>query len=165
MRWLAPALLLALAACSTLERLVPAEPAAPVPAKAAGAGSQKPAPVSEARPTSDMGRIRAAMAILANPSGDESEALALVEPVARARGGDADARAMAGFLQAMALERRRLKESAAGAAARLRDERKATEAQKLRADALQERAAELQQKLDALADLEKTLSEKQVPNR
>jgi hypothetical protein len=146
-----------------IERPAPVDSASAKPAPAPASG--KPAPVADARPTSDLGRIKAAMAILATPNGDEAEALALVEPVARRSNGDGEARALAGFLQAMVLERRRLKESAAGANAKLRDERKAAEAQKQRADALQERAAELQQKLDALADLEKSLSEKQVTNR
>ena len=163
MRVAAPALALALAGCSLREG--PAAPGETAGEKAAPAAGAKPAPVVEARPTSDLGRIKAALAILASPSGDEGEALALVEPVARRTNGDADTRAMAGFVQGMALERRRLKESAAGANAKLREERKAAEAQKLRADALQERAAELQQKLDALADLEKSLSAKQVTNR
>ena len=151
----------ALAGCSTLEPLAPVSNArAPAPSVAASPGA-----VSAARrPTTELGRIKAALQVLSVPGGDEAEAQALVEPVART-GTDPEAKAMAGFLLALVQERRRLKESAAGANAKLRDERKNAETQKLRADALQERAAELQQKLDALAELEKSLSEKQVQNR
>jgi hypothetical protein len=72
---------------------------------------------------------------------------------------------MASFLHTMAGERRRLRESAAAANARLREERKAVDAQKQRADTLQERAAQLQQKLDALTELEKSLSDRPISNR
>ena len=76
------------------------------------------------------------------PQADETEILALVEPVAK-RDAPAPVKAMASFLQAQALERRRLRESAASARATLRDERRALETQKQRADALQERATAL----------------------
>ncbi|HUQ28434.1 MAG TPA: hypothetical protein VM051_07565, partial [Usitatibacter sp.] len=97
------------------------------------------------------------------PQADEAELLALVEPVAK-RDAPAPVKAMASFLQAQALERRRLRESAASARATLRDERRALEAQKQKAETLQERAAQLQQKLDALTELEKSLSDRQNPN-
>jgi len=113
------------------------------------------------RDPSEVTRIKAALAwSLASPS-DDAELHALVDPVARASGGDADVRSMASFLQALAAERRRAKESAAAASARLRDERRAMEAQRQRADASQERAAQLQQKLDALTEIEKSLSDRQ----
>jgi uncharacterized protein YlxW (UPF0749 family) len=72
---------------------------------------------------------------------------------------------MASFLLVQIAERRRLKEGAATAGSRLREERRATEAQKQRADALQERAAQLQQKIEALTELEKSLSDRQPPSR
>ena len=72
---------------------------------------------------------------------------------------------MASFLLLQAAERRRLKEGVAAAGSRLRDERRAHEAQKQRADALQERAAQLQQKIDALTELEKSLSDRPVQTR
>ena len=72
---------------------------------------------------------------------------------------------MASFLLIQSAERRRLKEGAAAAGSRLRDERRAHEAQKQRADALQERASQLQQKIDALTELEKSLSERPVHTR
>lgn len=117
------------------------------------------------RENDDLTRVKAALAVaVANPA-EDAELSALVDPVAKRDGGDADVRSMASFLQVMASERRRLRESAAAAAARLRDERKASEAQKQRADALQERAAQLQQKLDAFTEIEKSLSDRQVPPR
>ncbi len=70
---------------------------------------------------------------------------------------------MASFLQGIAHERRRLKESAAAAGAKLRDAQRARDNEKQRAEALQERAAQLQQKLDALTDLEKSLSDRPTP--
>ena len=72
---------------------------------------------------------------------------------------------MASFLHGIALERRRLKESAAATGARLREAQKARDNEKQRAEALQERAAQLQQKLDALTDIEKSLSDRTTPPR
>ena len=110
------------------------------------------------RDPADIARVKAALALtLATPS-EESEILALVDPVAKKDNGDRDARSMAGFLQVLAHERRRLKESAAAAGNRLRDERRLHEAEKQRADLLQ-------QKLDALTELEKSLSDRPTPTR
>ncbi len=110
-------------------------------------------------------RLKAAIALtLARPA-DETEVLTLIEPVLHGDSATRQAQGMASFLQAIALERRRMRESAAGASARLKDERRALEVQKQRADALQERAAQLQQKLDALSELEKSLSDRGSPNR
>ena len=113
------------------------------------------------RDGSDLTRVKAALALSLASPGDDAELHALVDPVARASGGDADVRSMASFLQALAAERRRARESAAAATGRLRDERRAAESEKKRADALQERAAQLQQKLDALTEIEKSLSDRQ----
>jgi hypothetical protein len=115
------------------------------------------------REASDVARIKAAMAMTLSGT-DEGDVLALVDPVAR-RETDAEVRAMASFLQGIAHERRRLKESAAAAGAKLRDAQRARDTEKQRAEALQERAAQLQQKLDALTDLEKSLSDRQNPTR
>jgi hypothetical protein len=106
----------------------------------------------------DLARVRAALALSLAPHADEGEILALVEPVAARTEAPADLRGMASFLQALAVERRRLRESAATAGNKLRDERHAREQEKQRADVLQERATELQKKLDALSELEKSLS-------
>jgi len=114
---------------------------------------------------SDLERVRAALALSLAPHADEAEVLALVEPVARHGDAPPDVRGMASFLQAMATERRRLRESAAAAAQKLRDERRAREQEKQRADSLQERAADLQQKLDALSQLEKSLSNRPPTSR
>lgn len=113
----------------------------------------------------DLVRVKAAAALALAQPGEDGEVVALVEPVARREGADADLRSMASFLHAMVLDRRRLRESAAAAGARVRDERRLAEAQKQRADALQERAAALQQKLDAFTEIEKSLSDRQVPPR
>ena len=120
--------------------------------------------MAKSRPN-DLAQVKIALALALQPQVDEGEILALVEPVARREVAEDDVRAMASFLQVQALERRRLKESAATASNRLRDERRATEAQKQRADALQERAALLQQKIDALTEIEKSLSDRQVQGR
>lgn len=122
--------------------------------------------------SSDLARMKTALVMsLARPA-EEGDILALVEPVSRKAGADPDLKAVASFLQALAADRRRLRESATAAGARLRDERRALEAQKQRADvqqqradALQERAAQLQQKLDALTEIEKSLSDRQPPSR
>jgi len=113
---------------------------------------------------SDLSRVKAAMALTISAQGDEADILVLVDPLVKAR-TDPDVRAMASFLQGIALERRRLKESAAAAGARMRDAQKARDTEKQRAEALQERAAQLQQKLDALTDIEKSLSDRTTPTR
>jgi signal transduction histidine kinase len=117
------------------------------------------------RQPTDVARLKVAMAMVVAPQSEESDILAVVDPIARKESADAEVRAMASFLQGIASERRRLKESAATAGARLRDERRARETEKQRAEAMQERAAQLQQKLDALTDLEKSLSDRQGPPR
>lgn len=114
---------------------------------------------------SELATLRIALALSAAPQSDDAEILALVEPLAGNGQAGAEVRGMASFLHAMASERRRLRESSAAAGARSRDDRRAYEAQKQRADALQERAATLQQKLDALTNLEKSLSSRQAPKR
>ena len=109
----------------------------------------------------DLARVKAALALaLASPA-DDADLSALVEPIAKRDGGDADVRSVASFLQAIAAERRRQRESAAANAVRARDDRRAADTQKQRADALQEKAAQLQQKLDALTEIEKSLSDRQ----
>lgn len=113
----------------------------------------------------DLARTKAAIALLLTPQPDEAEVLSLVEPVARRESGDPALRGMASFLHAMASERRRLRDSAAAANARLRDERKAHEAQRTRADAALERALQLQQKLEALTEIEKSLSDRPLSSR
>jgi hypothetical protein len=168
---------LGLAACTMFERTEPpAETRSAVPATPAtpAAGEELVQYVSrlramneaaltaeaarQRREPGDMARVRAALALTLMRESDEGDILALVEPVAKKDNGDRDVRAMAGFLQAVANERRRLKESAATAGKGLREERRLHEAQKQRADALQ-------QKLDALTDLEKSLSDRPSPTR
>jgi hypothetical protein len=173
-----------LGACATVERIVPIPvlwpPGGPsssalsedlVDYIARARGMNEAALAAEAtrarqaatKDAGDLARVKAGIAVSLLPQADEAEILALVEPVAK-RDAPAPVKAMASFLQAQALERRRLRESAASARATLRDERRALETQKQRADALQERATALQQKLDALVELEKSLSDRQSPN-
>jgi hypothetical protein len=118
-----------------------------------------------AREASDMARTRLAIALTLSAPADEAEILGLVDPVARKETAPADVRAVASFLHSIVSDRRRLRESATAANARLRDERRAVEAQKQRADTLQERAAQLQQKLDGLTELEKSLSDRPSQSR
>jgi hypothetical protein len=116
--------------------------------------------------TSELARLKAAMAMTIAAQAEEGDILALVDPLAKKDSRiDVDVRAMASFLQGIAQERRRLKESAAASGARLRDAQRARDTEKQRADALHERAAQLQQKLDALTELEKSLSDRQSPPR
>ncbi|QJR10245.1 hypothetical protein DSM104443_01299 [Usitatibacter rugosus] len=106
----------------------------------------------------EVSRLKLALALSALQS-EESEILMLVEPLAREpKGIDPDVRAMASFLQHQTVERRKLKETAAAAGTKAKDDRRALESQRQRADTLQERNAQLQQKLDALTNLEKSLS-------
>jgi hypothetical protein len=65
---------------------------------------------------------------------------------------------MAALLNANAQERRRLKQRAINTAGELREERKLVEAQK-------QRAEQLQQKLDALTDLERSLATREAQTR
>ena len=103
--------------------------------------------------------VEAALALSLAATPDDAQILDLVAPVLAAQPpADPGIRAMAGFLQGMVLERRKLRESATAAAAKSRDERREALAQKQRADAQQERADRLQHKLEALTNLEKSLS-------
>jgi len=113
----------------------------------------------------DLARVKAALALSLASASEESEIISLVDPVARREKGDAGLKAMASFLHGLALDRRRLKESAAAASARLREERRSQEQLRSAANAAQERAAQLQQKLDALSALEKSLSDRTEPTR
>ena len=119
---------------------------------------------AQKQPT-DVAKLKVAMAMVVAPQAEEADILAVVDPIARKESAEAEVRAMASFLHGIAHERRRLKESAAAAGARLRDAQRARDSEKQRAEALQERAAQLQQKLDALTDLEKSLSDRQNPTR
>jgi hypothetical protein len=110
------------------------------------------------RDGSEIGKIKAAMALSLSPQAEESDIIALLEPALKRESGERDVRAMASFLHALATERRRLKESAAAAGAKLRDERRAAETQKQRAEVLQ-------QKLDALTELEKSLTDRNAQSR
>jgi hypothetical protein len=132
------------------------------PAVAAEATRQRQA---AQRDQTDLSRMKAALALSLTSPADETEMLSLIDPIARKPSADPDLKAMASFLQALAADRRRLRESANAAGARLREERRLHEAQKQRADALQERAVQLQQKLDALTEIEKSLSDRQPPSR
>lgn len=113
---------------------------------------------ANARPD-DTAYLEAALAVAVWPAGEDGEILARLAPVLRESPRAApELRAMAGFLQDWVLERRKLRESAAAASAKSRDDRREALAQKQRAEAQQERADRLQQKLEALTDLEKSLS-------
>jgi hypothetical protein len=118
-----------------------------------------------ARDNSDATRVRAALALSLAPQADDSDVLALVDPIVKRDNADPGVRVMASVLQAFAQERRRLRENAATARASVREEKRLAETQKQRADALQERAAQLQQKLDALTELEKSLSDRPAPSQ
>lgn len=113
---------------------------------------------ADAAPT-DLANLEAALALTVWPAAEDAEILARLTPVLReAPPAAPEMRAMAGFLQGMVFERRKLRESASAAAAKSRDDRREALAQKQRADAQQERADRLQQKLEALTNLEKSLS-------
>lgn len=175
---------LLLAACSALESLVPAPAATTTVARdpdvRVTAGGELVAYLARIRDlgeralaaettrqreaarasSSELESVKLALAMSLAPGSDEGEIATLMEPVSRKRTIDDDVRAMASFLLVQSAERRRLKEGVAAAGSRLRDERRAHEAQKQRADALQERAVQLQQKIEALTELEKTLSDR-----
>jgi len=110
------------------------------------------------RYANDLARVKAALALSLSSQSDEGEVLELVEPVMRRTNTDRDVRAMAAFVQAQAAERRRLKQRATIAAGELREERKLAESQA-------QRAEQLQQKLDALTNLEKSLAERETKTR
>ena len=167
---------LAIGGCAMVDRIASGGPAAPVSAadSVRSSGEELVAYLSrlrtlnesalaaeaarQKRETSDLGKVKAAMALSLSPQAEESDIIALVDTTVKKESADRDVRAMASFLHTLANERRRLKESAVGAAARLRDERRAMEVQKQRAESLQ-------QKLDALTELEKSLSDRTAPSR
>src|SRR6185503_10397584 len=117
------AMALALAACSGIEWPARGEPMRPAAVSEAGSGivayletlqgmseSRLAAEAARqraaaAREPGDAAKVKAAIALSLVPHADESEILALVEPVAAKRGAPSEVRAMASFLQAMAGER------------------------------------------------------------
>jgi hypothetical protein len=117
----------------------------------------------------DFARVELAMVLIASPQSDEAEILAVLSPALRDTPPvDTDLRAMAGFLHAIATERRKLREGLVATNAKLKEDRREAQSQKLRADAQQERADRLQQKLEALTNLEKSLANRKNatnPNR
>lgn len=118
------------------------------------------------REPSNLANLKVALALATAPQAEEADILALLEPLLREGATrDADVVAMASFLHVVVLDRRRLKESAAAAGLKARDERRAHETQKQRADSLQDRNALLQQKLDALTALEKSLSNRKTQGK
>jgi hypothetical protein len=123
---------------------------------------------AEAQPT-DFGRVELAIALVATPQSDDAEILAILVPVFRDMPPvDTELRAMAGFLQGVVSERRKLRDGLVAANAKAREDRREAQSQKLRADAQQERADRLQQKLEALTNLEKSLADRKnaaSPNR
>ena len=156
-------------ACAAVDRIAPASEAAAASTadelvaylarlRNMGESALNAEAARQKREAGDLARVKTALALSLSPQAEESDILALVDPIARKESADRDVKAMASFLQVLATERRRLKESAAATAVRLRDERRAHDAQKQRAEALQ-------QKLDALTDLEKSLSDRPVPSR
>ena len=108
------------------------------------------------REAGDMARVKAGLALALAQQSDDAEIIELVEPVTRR--GDRDVRAMASFVHSLAMERRRLKKEVASANGQLREERRNVESQKQRAEALQ-------QKLEGLTELEKSLAERQAAPR
>ena len=117
------------------------------------------APVIPAASAEPGETFKAAIALLLAQYPEDAEILALMDSRAESAG---DAQMMASFLHVLAAERRRLRETLA---VRAREDRRAQEALRTRAEAAQERAAQLQQKLDALTALEKSLSERQTSSR
>lgn len=108
------------------------------------------------REPGDLARVKAGLALALSQQSDEAEIIELVEPAMRR--GDRDVRAMASFVHSLAMERRRLKREVASANGQLREERRNVESQKQRAEALQ-------QKLEGLTELEKSLAERQATPR
>ena len=185
--------LLALSGCALVREPTPPAPSPPVTPAAPPIGRQGQSPADEviaylgqlramgepalaaegrrqrtaarAGPEGDLARVKAGLAFILATATEEAEILALVDPVAKREKSDPGLRAMASFLHELAVDRRRLKESAAAANARLRDEKRAQEQLRGTAAAAQERAAQLQQKLDALTELEKSLSDRKDTTR
>jgi len=111
------------------------------------------------REASHFALVEAAMAQTMAASPDDGQVVALVGPVLAAwPPAEPELRAMAGFLQGLATDRRKLRDGLATAQAKLRDDRREAHAQRLRADAQQDRADRLQAKLEALTNLEKALA-------
>ncbi len=118
------------------------------------------------REPSNLANLKVALVLVAAGQADEAEILFLVEPMLREGAvRDADVVSMASFLHVVVLERRRLKESVTASGAKSRDDRRAYETQKARADALLEKNVQLQQKLDALTALEKSLSSRRTQGK
>jgi hypothetical protein len=173
-RALLPVLLAAtLAGCAIAPSTPPPPPRAPATAERLLASLARmiamdehalAAEASRARETAERGTdsfasVEAALALSMAAAPDDAQVLALVAPVLAAYPPvEPEIRAMAGFLQAIASDRRKLRDSLATASAKSRDDRREAQSQRLRAEAQQERADRLQLKLEALTNLEKSLA-------
>lgn len=113
---------------------------------------------------SELNRLKYAMLLALSPgattTGDESELIALLEPLVTgplAAGPETDIRVLAVLLHGAALERRKLREQLRDTAARLnfvkRDDSKEAEARALRA-----RVEELEKKLNALKSIDRSVN-------
>ena len=132
--------------------------AAAVAALLAGCATTTVAPKAE----DDMAAYlrRATSALHAARAGDEAELQALSSAVEKAAVSEPRLKPLASFLHEVAIDRRRLRDNLTASTAKLRDERRAHEALRARVDAAQERVTQLQQKLEALSALEKSLSDR-----
>jgi len=176
MRRLAPAFALALAGCAAIE---PAAIRVSTPAVSASAAEEVLAYVTRLksldeaalaaettrqrniarRSPSPVTSLKLALALVAAPTSEDVDVQTALDAVGRSGPGtDPGVASLAGFLQGVLAERRRLRETAASAGNRARDEKRAHDATRQRAEGLQEKNLQLQQKLDALTDLEKSLA-------
>lgn len=109
-----------------------------------------------ARERTDLHRLKLAVLLIQSGSTEETEVLALVEPVTQEQ-ADPNLRALAVLLHTTATERRKTRESLLAAQGRLREAQKNQENTQHRNDQLRKQVEEMEKKLTALKSIEKSL--------
>ena len=104
----------------------------------------------------DLHRLKLALLLVQAGNSDETEILALVEPVTQEQ-VDPNLRALAVLLQTTLVDRRKTRESLQAAQGRLREAQKVQESAQARNDQLKKQLEDLERKLTALKSIEHSL--------
>jgi hypothetical protein len=108
------------------------------------------------RERNDLHRIKLAVLLIQTGNADETEVLALVDPVTQEQ-VDPNLRALAVLLHTTLGERRRTRESLLSTQVRLREAQKTQESTQTRNDQLKKQVEDLERKLTALKSIEQSL--------
>lgn len=110
------------------------------------------------RDKSELTRLKLALLLASNANTDDGELMTLLEPLVQdAPSAKPGIRALATLVHDSAYERKRTKDSLAAAQARLREAQKSQESNLARVDQQRRQIEDLENKLNALKTIEKSL--------